>query len=83
MAGFEVTTYGRFSGDHRGHWRQEEVAKIVHCGLRRCTRRRLTANAQPLGMNGKIGRFSQVLQETEHFWQWRQEKVAKIVQCGD
>ena len=27
------------------------------------------------GLNG----FSQLLQETEHFWGWRQEKVAKIV----
>ena len=29
-----------------------------------------------------LERFSQLLQETEHFWRWRQEKVAKIVQYG-
>ena len=29
-----------------------------------------------------LGRFSQLLEETEHLCGWRQEKVAKIVQCG-
>lgn len=27
----------------------------------------------------ELARFSQLLQETEHFWRWHQEQVAKIV----
>ena len=34
-------------------------------------------------MTGNLGHFSQLLEETEHFFGWRQEKVAKIVQCGE
>jgi hypothetical protein len=30
-----------------------------------------------------LGRFSQLLEETEHFCGRGQEKVAKIVQCGE
>jgi hypothetical protein len=30
-----------------------------------------------------LGRFSQLLEETEHFRGCGQEKVAKIVQCGE
>ena len=30
-----------------------------------------------------LGRFSQLLEETEHFCGCGQEKVAKIVQCGE
>jgi hypothetical protein len=40
-------------------------------------------NARDLGVSGKSERFSQVLEETEHFCGWRQKKVAKIVQCGE
>jgi hypothetical protein len=29
-----------------------------------------------------LNRFSQLLQETEHFCRWRQKKVAKIVPYG-
>jgi len=33
--------------------------------------------------DGKLGRFSQLLQETNHFCGCGQEEVAKIVQCGE
>jgi hypothetical protein len=31
----------------------------------------------------QLGRFSKLLEETEHFCGGGQEKVAKIVQCGE
>ncbi len=31
----------------------------------------------------RFRRFSQLLEETEHFCCWDQKKVAKIVQCGE
>jgi hypothetical protein len=34
-------------------------------------------------VTGRLGRFSQVLEETEHFCGCGQEKVAKIVHCGE
>jgi hypothetical protein len=34
-------------------------------------------------MIGRLWRFSQLLEETEHFGLGHQEKVAKIVQCGE
>jgi hypothetical protein len=36
-----------------------------------------------LGVRARLGRFPQLLQETEHFWHWRQKPVAKIVHCGE
>jgi len=30
-----------------------------------------------------LSRFSDLLQETEHFCRWPQKQVAKIVQCGE
>jgi len=32
---------------------------------------------------GGLGRFSQLLEETQHFCCWGQQEVAKIVQCGE
>jgi len=49
----------------------------------RCTLRCLHADAGDLAVTGRLGRFSQLLEETEHFCGWCQEKVAKIVQCGE
>jgi hypothetical protein len=34
-------------------------------------------------VSGGLGRFPQVLQETEHFWRWPQKQLAKIVQYGE
>jgi hypothetical protein len=34
-------------------------------------------------VSGKLRRFSQLMEETEHFCGCGQEKVAKIVQCGE
>jgi hypothetical protein len=66
--------------------RQKEVAKIVHCGANhgsRCTLWVLTVRHSRYGLTGRLGRFSQLPEETEHFCGWRQQKVAKIVQCGE
>jgi hypothetical protein len=34
-------------------------------------------------VTGRLGHFSQLLEETEHFRGCGQEKVAKIVHCGE
>ena len=43
----------------------------------------LTRQCSRLGDWADLGRFSQLLEETEHFRGCGQEKVAKIVQCGE
>ena len=70
--------------EHFGSWRQK-VAKIVHSGLPRGLDAALVsgyANARR-GVSGRLGRFSQLLEEIERFSDRGQEKVAKIVHCGD
>jgi hypothetical protein len=59
---------------------------MVHCGLsqlHRCTRIRLRANARDSDGVADLRRFSQLLEDTEHFCGCGQEKVAKIVHCGE
>ena len=72
---------------HFSRWRQQRVAKIVHCGppgYTLSTRRHLQVNARGTWSEWQIlGHFSQLLEETEHFRGWGQEKDAKIVQCGE
>ena len=48
----------------------------LHC-------RRLCANTRESELLADLGRFSQLLEETEHFCGCGQEEVAKIVQCGE
>ena len=55
--------------------RQNQVAKIVHCGLPHDSFEALSLVFQTTAPAR--------LKETEHFRRRRQQKVAKIVQCGD
>ena len=71
---------------HRVRASCHEVAKIVHCGLSRAhiaLLGRPCVSSVRLGVTAKLGHFSQLLEEIEHFCGCRQEKVAKIVQCGE
>lgn len=56
--------------EHFVRWRQKRVAKIVHHGLpgsHRCTLSPSTRQCLRFGVAGKLRRFSQLLEETEHF----------------
>lgn len=65
---------------------QEKVAKIVPYGLSQLHIPHLATITPKLCDSERLadlGRFSQLLEETEHFLGRGQEKVAKIVHCGE
>jgi len=64
---------------------RQKLRRVSTGGYHGCTLHSSGAYAQcsRLGVTGGLGRFSQLLEETEHFCRRGQQKVAKIVQCGD
>jgi len=71
---------------HFSGWRQQRVAKIVHCGppgYTLSTRRHLQVNARGTWSEWQIlGHFSQVLEETEHFVVGVKRKLRRLSSVG-